>query len=378
MKYLFLLLIVISGTAVYGQSAKKLNKRLQAVLLVEEQKQDSVYRIFVQKRRILEEHRKELETLLEKNLSFESYELIKKTDVISRYLRTFEELQLDTKEIILKEFESADSFPDYSAFIKPYRNPLRQFVTFEFAFRDILITDRQEINEKNAILTELLQKYRACEKENVERFRELEFFTGKLTELKPRLDSLLTVYQLWNKELQNKRELLLKKYEEARENYRLKGPGGFPAAYREYFWDVHPLPGDEWIVGTENNYDPLLVVDVGLNDKIYSKIDESATYPDGKAAMMSYLRDNLVYPPMAKKQGITGRVSVNFVVSEKGEISDVSIDKGMMDCPECNEEAIRLMESMPRWIPAVKEGYYVKSYHYEVIWFTLHENPLSK
>lgn len=160
------------------------------------------------------------------------------------------------------------------------------------------------------------------------------------------------------------------KYQEARENYRLKGPKNFPIAYRDYFWDVHPLPGDEWAVGRGVNYDPGLSVVEGVSDRTIDwTVDEQARYPDGIPALKSYIRKNLVYPLSAKENGIIDRITMRFVVSETGEISDVTVVNGIPDCPDCEEEAIRFVKSMPRWVPARKTGSYVRSYCNLPLWF---------
>ncbi len=373
MKIYSILLFLILHCFAFGQSAEKLNKQLQADLLVEEQKLDSVYHTFMEKRRVLDEHRKKLRNRMNNEFDSMAQNLIGKATVIANYREAFGEMKIDEKGTLPDGFEDADSFPYYRSFVEPYDDPLRKLVMFKFPSPDVFITNDQELAEKNEVLKKFLQKYHTIGKENAPQFLKLDDFERKLAELEPRLDSLALVYQSWSNQLEKEEKLLFKRYLEARENYRLHGPIGFPESYRNYFGDIHPFPGEEQTVSSENGFEPVWVVDAGPGDEIYSKVDESAAYPDGHLGMMSYLRHNLVYPAEAKEKGITGRVCVDFVVSETGEITDVRIDRRVVNivCQECEEEAVRLIESMPRWIPAVKNGYYVKSRHYEVVWFML-------
>lgn len=371
MKFIGFTVILFLNAIVFGQSAKKLNKQLQANLLVEEQKQDSSYNNFIRQRKVLEQSRKRLEDQMEKVFYYEDWKLREKGKIIKRYLKALEELQVSTKDLFPIGFQSVDSFPDYKIFANKYDAPLRRFVTFKFASKeDMRITKEQKTAEENEILEKLIRKYREATEENVSKFGELKRFTDKLTELEPRMDSLLRVYESRNNEMQEKENLLWKKYQEARENYRLKGPKGFPVAYAEYFWDVHPLPADKQFAGMKINHDPgVSIGEVISGPTTYWMVDEQAYYPDGIPALKSYIRKNLVYPLSAKENGIIDRITMRFVVSETGEISDVKVVDGIPDCPDCEEEAIRFVKSMPRWFPARKSGFYVNSYCNLPLWF---------
>lgn len=365
LKIIFFFLII--GPNLFGQSAEKLNKQLRADLLVEEQKQDSSYSNFIQERRILEQSRKRLEDRMEDVFYYEDWKLREKGRIIKRYLKALDELQVTTKDLFPDGFQSADSFPDYKLFIKQYDVPLRRFVTFKFTSKeDMRIAKEQKIAENNEVLKNLIEKYRESEEENTANFRELKRFTGKLLELEPRMDSLLGAYESWENEMQKLEKRLSEKYQEARENYRLKGPKGFPAIYAEYFGDVHDQQSD----GVEMNYDPgVSVGEIVENPTPHWVVDEQAHFPDGIPAMKSYILKNLVYPLSAKENGIIDRITMRFVVSETGAISSVTVIDGIPDCPECEEEAIRFVKSMPRWFPAQKNGWYVKSYCNLPLWF---------
>ena len=71
--------------------------------------------------------------------------------------------------------------------------------------------------------------------------------------------------------------------------------------------------------------------------------------PAPKYNLGKYLQGNLHYPDAARENNITGRVIVKFVVDKKGRIRDARIIKGIGG--GCDEEALRVIENMPRWRP---------------------------
>jgi protein TonB len=76
-------------------------------------------------------------------------------------------------------------------------------------------------------------------------------------------------------------------------------------------------------------------------------------FPGGQAAMMKFLSENIKYPVIAQENGIQGRVICNFVVERDGSITDVQ------DCgvdPSLDKEAVRVIQSMPKWKPGMQRG----------------------
>jgi TonB family protein len=74
-------------------------------------------------------------------------------------------------------------------------------------------------------------------------------------------------------------------------------------------------------------------------------------FPGEEKGLFDYLNQNLVYPKQAKKAGIQGNVNVNFVIDEEGFVRDVNVSQGIGG--GCDEEAIRLIQDMPRWKPGI-------------------------
>lgn len=91
---------------------------------------------------------------------------------------------------------------------------------------------------------------------------------------------------------------------------------------------------------------------------VFIPVEHHPEYPGGNAAMMKFLSDNMRYPVIAMDNGIQGRVILNFIVNEDGSLSDIQVVRGVD--PELDKEAVRLVKSMPKWIPGEEKGEKVK------------------
>ncbi len=89
---------------------------------------------------------------------------------------------------------------------------------------------------------------------------------------------------------------------------------------------------------------------------IYVIIDEPAEYPGGDAAMRQFIKENLKCPEVASKNNINGKCHLRFIITKEGTVSNVKVIMGVPGCPECDTEAIRVLKSMPKWIPARADG----------------------
>lgn len=81
---------------------------------------------------------------------------------------------------------------------------------------------------------------------------------------------------------------------------------------------------------------------------------EEAQPAGGYPALFEFFKQKVQYPEQSKKQKIEGAVLVEFYVNEKGKPVDITILKGIN--PELDNEALRLINSMPAWQPALVEG----------------------
>lgn len=109
----------------------------------------------------------------------------------------------------------------------------------------------------------------------------------------------------------------------------------------------------------EPKAEPIKIVE--KKDEIYDIVTEPADFPGGRASMMKFMAENLRYPQTAVEQDIQGKCYLQFIVMETGELTDLKVKRGIPDCPECDKEAIRMVKSMPKWIPAKNSGKPVKS-----------------
>ena len=77
------------------------------------------------------------------------------------------------------------------------------------------------------------------------------------------------------------------------------------------------------------------------------------TFPGGDAALMKYIEENLQYPADAKAEGVEGRVIVYIAFNTDGSIGEVEVARGRH--PSLDKEAVRIVKSLPKFIP-YKEG----------------------
>lgn len=84
-----------------------------------------------------------------------------------------------------------------------------------------------------------------------------------------------------------------------------------------------------------------------------------ASFNGGEQALNSFIASNIKYPATAQENGIEGVVTLQFVVKADGSIGSIKVVR-MID-PDLEAEAIRLVKSMPAWIPAEENGKAVDS-----------------
>ena len=77
-------------------------------------------------------------------------------------------------------------------------------------------------------------------------------------------------------------------------------------------------------------------------------------FPGGIPGLMQYLARNIKYPTIAQENGTQGRVIIQFVVERDGSITDVRVARGVD--PYLDKEAVRVVKSMPKWIPGKQNG----------------------
>jgi len=106
-----------------------------------------------------------------------------------------------------------------------------------------------------------------------------------------------------------------------------------------------------------------------VEEQIFMVVESMPGFPGGEQSLNKYLYENIKYPQMAKESGIQGRVFVTFVVEKNGEVTDVRVLRGIGG--GCDEEAIRVVENMPKWTPGKQRGKPVRVQFNLPIKFTL-------
>lgn len=123
---------------------------------------------------------------------------------------------------------------------------------------------------------------------------------------------------------------------------------------------------EEFTIDTEadaftvvEEFTPVIIQEEEIEEEqIFTIVEDQPSFPGGDAALMKYLQENLKYPTMAREAGIQGTVFVTFVVERDGSITDVRILRGVGG--GLDEEAIRVVQSMPSWTPGRQRGQAVR------------------
>lgn len=98
-------------------------------------------------------------------------------------------------------------------------------------------------------------------------------------------------------------------------------------------------------------------------EEVFMSVDKMPAFPGGEAALMIYLRDNITYPYKAEERNIQGKVVVQFVVDTTGQVGDVKVVRSID--PDLDLEAVRVVKTLPRFIPGTRLGKPVN------VWYTL-------
>lgn len=104
-------------------------------------------------------------------------------------------------------------------------------------------------------------------------------------------------------------------------------------------------------------------------NKVFDVVEQMPAFPGGPAALMQYLSSHVKYPAVAEENGISGRVTVQFVVERDGSVTDVKTMKSVD--PSLDREAERVVKSMPKWIPGKQNGSPVRVKYFVPVVFRL-------
>lgn len=88
--------------------------------------------------------------------------------------------------------------------------------------------------------------------------------------------------------------------------------------------------------------------------EVYDVVDKMPEFPGGMTGLMQYLSKNIRYPAEAQTKGIQGRVTVAVIINTEGKAVNASIVRSVD--PSLDAEALRVVRTMPDWVPGTKDG----------------------
>ena len=136
----------------------------------------------------------------------------------------------------------------------------------------------------------------------------------------------------------------------------------------------YALSSNSYEEANEITFDKIEAYSIQKNNNIYKAyeaVEQMPYFPGGESEMMKFIRENIQYPDSANKYGIQGRVILRFVVTETGTIENITVLRSLD--PACDKEAIRLLKSMPKWIPGKQNDEIVSVYYTLPIAFSYEE-----
>ena len=109
-----------------------------------------------------------------------------------------------------------------------------------------------------------------------------------------------------------------------------------------------------------------VAVPVSDDDNVYTAVEQPPTFPGGEAALLQYIASHIRYPAAARANNIEGRVVVQFVITKTGRVGEAKVVRPKD--PDLDAEAVRVIKSLPNFIPGRISGKAVN------VWYTLPVN----
>lgn len=99
------------------------------------------------------------------------------------------------------------------------------------------------------------------------------------------------------------------------------------------------------------------------DNQVFTVVEQKPQFPGGEAALLKWVGDHIRYPAMAQENNIQGRVVVQFVVTKTGKVGEVKVIRSKD--PDLDKEAVRVVKSLPDFVPGKMNGHSVN------VWYTL-------
>ncbi|MDD4513936.1 energy transducer TonB [Massilibacteroides sp.] len=90
------------------------------------------------------------------------------------------------------------------------------------------------------------------------------------------------------------------------------------------------------------------------SQQIFTVVEDMPKFPGGDAELLQFLAKGIKYPVIAQENGIQGRVICSFVVNRDGSVVDAEVVRGVD--PSLDKEALRVINTMPKWTPGKQRG----------------------
>ena len=100
-----------------------------------------------------------------------------------------------------------------------------------------------------------------------------------------------------------------------------------------------------------------------VKEEVFTAVEQMPQFPGGEAELLKYITSHIKYPTMAAENNIQGRVVVKFVVGKDGRVGEVVVVRGKD--PDLDKEAVRVVKTLPNFIPGKMNGQAVS------VWYTL-------
>lgn len=93
-------------------------------------------------------------------------------------------------------------------------------------------------------------------------------------------------------------------------------------------------------------------------EPVFTEVEEVPEFPGGMMAFYNYLGKNFKYPKSARKNNVSGKVILSFIVEKDGQLSDIKVIRGLNT--DIDQEAVRVLKASPKWKPGLQNGHTVR------------------
>lgn len=99
---------------------------------------------------------------------------------------------------------------------------------------------------------------------------------------------------------------------------------------------------------------PVATIEESDEDDIFQVVEEMPEFPGGEAKLLEYLAKNIKYPERAREQGVQGKCIIEFVINKDGSVVEPKVVRSLE--AQCDNEAMRVIRTMPKWKPGKQRG----------------------